>query len=317
MHSSKSASNDPVDRLPKLRPHQRALAVPGTFACSDYPNKRFSSLEESTDKAIQDVSGFYAWAKAEPKLAGLIPWHFANRSAPQVNTSAPSYSGCDLRPGAIAMPRLMAELRKIGKEILAHNGTGRLARLKLDEEVARRRAFAVGFGTAPASIAAQPTLAAVANARPLKSDEGSAAPKRSISWWWDCYHGGTVDGLLDFCKAHTNIVTRVLMICEVFTCVSASWSNASAPPGTCINNGGIGGTVTGTLSDKCKQAIPALNQLGIETELWLGEDDSISSARYQVGPSFLITPIFHDFSDFFPFSPGLLAVFPGFLASRR
>ena len=141
------------------------------------------------------------------------------------------------RPGAIAMPRLMAELRKIGKEILAHNGTGRLARLKLDEELARRRAFAAGFGTAPASVAAQLTVAAVANARPLKSDEGSAAPKRSISWWWDCYHGGTVDGLLDFCKAHTNIVTRVLMICEVFTCVSASWSNASAPPGTCTNNG--------------------------------------------------------------------------------
>ena len=39
--------------------------------------------------------------------------------------------------------------------------------------------------------------------------------------------------------------------------------------------------LTGTLSEKCKQAIPALNKLGIETELWLGEDDSISSARYQ------------------------------------
>ena len=34
-------------------------------------------------------------------------------------------------------------------------------------------------------------------------------------------------------------------------------------------------------------------------------------------PKLLITPIFHNFPDFFPFSPGLLAVFPGFLASRR
>ena len=137
-----------------------------------------------------------------------------------------NYGGSEDSPDAFFGGLGMAELRKIGKEILAHNGTGRLARLKLDEELARRRAFAVGFGTAPASVAAQLTVAAVANARPLKSDEGSAAPKRSISWWWDCYHGGTVDGLLDFCKAHTNIVTRVLMICEVFTCVSASWSNA-------------------------------------------------------------------------------------------
>ena len=34
-------------------------------------------------------------------------------------------------------------------------------------------------------------------------------------------------------------------------------------------------------------------------------------------PKLLITPIFRDFSRFFPFSPGLLAVLPGFLASRR
>ena len=34
-------------------------------------------------------------------------------------------------------------------------------------------------------------------------------------------------------------------------------------------------------------------------------------------PKLLITPIFHDFSRFFPFSPGLLAVLPGSLASRR
>ena len=119
----------------------------------------------------------------------------------------------------------------------------------------------------------------------LKTDEDfqtpSIKPKREVSWWWDCEHGGTASSLIDFCKAHTKIVTRIMMICEVFTCVNARWSNASAPQGTCTNNGGVGGTVTGTLSDKCKQAIPALNKLGIETELWLGEDDSISSTRYQ------------------------------------
>ena len=34
-------------------------------------------------------------------------------------------------------------------------------------------------------------------------------------------------------------------------------------------------------------------------------------------PKLLITPFSTIFSDFFPFSPGLLAVLPGFLASRR
>ena len=38
---------------------------------------------------------------------------------------------------------------------------------------------------------------------------------------------------------------------------------------------------------------------------------------YPGRPKLLITPIFPIFSDFFPFSPGLLAVLPGFLASRR
>ena len=40
-------------------------------------------------------------------------------------------------------------------------------------------------------------------------------------------------------------------------------------------------------------------------------------ATIQVGPSFLL-PLFSTIVfDFFPFSPGLLAVLPGFLASRR
>ena len=38
--------------------------------------------------------------------------------------------------------------------------------------------------------------------------------------------------------------------------------------------------MTGNLSSKCEQLIPRLSELGIQTELWLGEDDSITSARY-------------------------------------
>lgn len=107
-----------------------------------------------------------------------------------------------------------------------------------------------------------------------------ATPAREISWWWDDDHHPSADGLIKFCTAHRNIVTRVMLMCEVFTCVAADWTNASAPRGTCTNNNGIGGTVTGTLSRKCQQAISALAKLGVKTELWLGEDDSISSARY-------------------------------------
>jgi hypothetical protein len=110
---------------------------------------------------------------------------------------------------------------------------------------------------------------------------GRQLPHRSISWWWNDDHHASIEPLVSFCTQHRDIVSRVMLLCEVFTCVAADWSNASAPRGTCTNNHGVGGVITGKLSDKCKQAIPALVELGVEAELWLGEDDSITSAHYQ------------------------------------
>jgi hypothetical protein len=67
-----------------------------------------------------------------------------------------------------------------------------------------------------------------------KATAGSLAqPKRSISWWWDDVHHASADGLIAFCTKHRDIVTRVMMLCDVFTCIAADWSNASAPKGTC------------------------------------------------------------------------------------
>ena len=46
-------------------------------------------------------------------------------------------------------------------------------------------------------------------------------------------------------------------------------------------------------------------------------DPASSGPAFQACRKPDVTPIFPDFSRFFPFSPGLLAVFPGFLAPRR
>ena len=87
-----------------------------------------------------------------------------------------------------------------------------------------------------------------------------------------------VDGLLRFAAAHTDIVTTVIAKCGVYTCLR----NASSrrPHATCLNNGGIGGKVTGNVSAACLRVIPALAELGVRTELWLGEDDSYGSAQH-------------------------------------
>jgi hypothetical protein len=124
------------------------------------------------------------------------------------------------------------------------------------------------------------TIAHCVLAKKMDDEISSFSTRRAVSWWWDSEHSGSADGLINFCREHTNIVTRVMLCCGVFTCVAADWSNASAPRGTCTNNNGTGGTVTGTLSPKCQQAIPVLAKLGIQAELWLGEDDSITSAKY-------------------------------------
>ena len=107
----------------------------------------------------------------------------------------------------------------------------------------------------------------------------------------------SVTGLLDFCRKNKDIVSTVMMRCGLLTCcrtglhdcdnpapqettghrMSSSESRSSSG---CTNNGGIGGTISGKLSDGCRYAIPKLVEMGIRPEIWLGEDDSISSARY-------------------------------------
>ena len=118
-----------------------------------------------------------------------------------------------------------------------------------------------------------------------------ASPRRSISWWWSGMHVNasdpSVQQLLDFCKTRKNIVTTVMMRCGLLTCcrhgAPADCDNPAEQAGqrsSCTNNGGVGGTISGRLSAGCKHAIPQLVQMGIRPEIWLGEDDSISSARY-------------------------------------
>lgn len=115
-----------------------------------------------------------------------------------------------------------------------------------------------------------------------------AGNNRAISWWAEPLTGADADGLVAFAKKHRTIVTTVILECGVVTCCRTGTGECgneknSSLPGyryTCTNNGGMGGVLSGSLSAACAQAIPRLTQLGVRTELWLGEDDSLSSARY-------------------------------------
>eukprot|EP00939_MAST-03C_sp_MAST-3C-sp1_P000813 g813.t1 len=106
-------------------------------------------------------------------------------------------------------------------------------------------------------------------------------PSRSISWWWSAPENPEdplVEGLLDFVKKNTDIVTTVIARCGIYTCLRNESSHR--PNATCLNNGGIGGKIGGNISRACAYAIPKISDMGVRVEIWLGEDDSYESARY-------------------------------------
>jgi hypothetical protein len=111
---------------------------------------------------------------------------------------------------------------------------------------------------------------------------GSLTSKREISWWYSCPATADdpgVDGVIRWAKEHPTIIHTIIMHCGIYTCAT----NYSAPRGgnySCLNNGGIGGEITGELAASGKKLVPELTKLGIKVELWLGEDDSRQSALH-------------------------------------
>lgn len=97
---------------PRMAPHQKVMTVPGTFACS---NLTYMPLEESSKIVVEKLQAYFAWMRDDPRVVGMVPWHFSSRSHAQ------STGVCDMRLGAVNMPLVLAELQKIGSWIKHHN----------------------------------------------------------------------------------------------------------------------------------------------------------------------------------------------------
>jgi outer membrane protein assembly factor BamB len=133
-----------------------------------------------------------------------------------------------------------------------------------------------------------PRPAAKNSAGGLKTDDHQIVPpvKHEIGWWFGCPKTADdpgVNGVIKWAKEHRRIIHTLIMHCGIYTCLT----NYSIPVAsrkymnnTCLNNGGIGGEVTGKLQASGKKLLPELTSLGIKVELWLGEDDSRQSALH-------------------------------------
>ena len=81
---------------------QLFLAVPGAFACS---NLSFAPLAQSDREVAQKLEEYFDWAKEDPRIAGMNPWHWSFRHKPQ-------YGGpCDMRLGAVNLTKARGVLR--------------------------------------------------------------------------------------------------------------------------------------------------------------------------------------------------------------
>jgi hypothetical protein len=128
--------------LPALKPHQRVAVVPGFFGCATPDQVGGCEKNDSLAKTrcvcsvngqdlsyagqaaslIRKAECFFAWAATEPRLVGMIPWHYANRPSTRrrhlgefSDDAPPPFSvrpGSDL--GAVAFPSFIARLLELG-----------------------------------------------------------------------------------------------------------------------------------------------------------------------------------------------------------
>jgi hypothetical protein len=90
--------------FPRFGKGQRFMAVPGTFTCQ---NESYSPAALEDARVAAELADYVKWAKAEPRVAGLNPWHFKNRTHPQHPPP------CNMETGAVGMPNTLAVLQTL------------------------------------------------------------------------------------------------------------------------------------------------------------------------------------------------------------
>jgi hypothetical protein len=111
-----SSGCDPIDLLQHTRPAHCGYPYGNLVDPSRHPTSNATvrcSVTAIDEANVERVRGFFQWAQADPMVAGFNSWHFYNYSGPAMR-------GCNtMRLGAVAQPKLLKELRRIGSYIKA------------------------------------------------------------------------------------------------------------------------------------------------------------------------------------------------------
>jgi hypothetical protein len=114
--------------LPRLRPHQSAMLVPGVFGNSGLPLgqggchglNKYGHPAYAQNETAAVLQGLFEWAQTEPRIAGFCPWHYNDRcglATPPV-ACHDAKPPCDMDRGAVSMPIVRAKLEEIGRAIV-------------------------------------------------------------------------------------------------------------------------------------------------------------------------------------------------------
>ena len=123
--------------LPRLRPHQSAMLVPGIFGNSGLPLgqgrctglNRFGRPAYAQNETVAALQGLFEWAQTQPRIAGLCPWHYNDRCglATPPRRCHDAKPPCDMDRGAASMPLVKAQLEQIGRAIISGSWRVQLA----------------------------------------------------------------------------------------------------------------------------------------------------------------------------------------------
>jgi hypothetical protein len=118
--------------LPKMASSQRLGVAPGLFGSYSV------SIAEQDDALLAKLNGFVAWARAEPRIVLMNPWHYSDLGAPpnqkRVINKNHARDG-EYTLGGFAFPKLMARIRLLGDAINSSLSSTHVA-LKFDDAFA-------------------------------------------------------------------------------------------------------------------------------------------------------------------------------------
>jgi hypothetical protein len=62
-----------------LKPHQSVWLIPGLFGAAGAGN--VTAMVEKDESLVEKLSAYFAWADTEPRITGVMPWHWYDLGA--------------------------------------------------------------------------------------------------------------------------------------------------------------------------------------------------------------------------------------------